>query len=93
MDEEKYATVLVDKKAYRTLILNSQKQKANNAKYLCKGALDLLFSTEDLINSSGTGSRINKNNKHPERAPLDKLKVEAILGKYWCDGYIPVHNH
>lgn len=77
-DPQKYATIRVSRAGYRIMISRASKSK-ESCKKLLNEALDLIFTKDELANSSGMGLR--KDKKRPNNRPLDPLKIAAIIGK------------
>ena len=75
-DPEKYSGVRVTRSGYREMVKSASRAKNKGSKLLNE-AWGLLFTKEELANSSGMGLR---KDKQKALKPLDPVRVEAALG-------------
>ena len=75
MDATKFAHILVNSKDLHRLQKRADSAKSTMPSVvLLNGAIDLVFTKEELGESGGMGKRKN------DKPPLDSLKVEAVKG-------------
>lgn len=81
---EKYSSVLVDKKKERECLLIAKTSKTPGISLL-NSVLGLVFTDQELANSSGMGLKRKKDNA--DKPVLDALRVEAVREyvKHQCD--------